>query len=245
MKGYFLTDPGKVREHNEDAVIITKNESNEILMAVADGMGGHNAGEIASNITIDYLKEEFEKKNKLGTKVEAVSWLKEKVKEINKKIFEYTYQNPESKGMGTTLVIALLTDEYTIMGNIGDSCGYVIRDKKLYKVTHDHTLVNLLVSTGDLTLEEAKNHPRKNILMKALGANDPIDIDIFDIDQSISSIFLCSDGVTNMLYDDQIERVLNDDLDIESKVIKIILKCNNRGGTDNISVAYLEKESGE
>lgn len=245
MRGYFLTDLGKVREHNEDSLTIAKNQNDEILMAVADGMGGHKAGEIASGIAIDHLKERFENLSSTGSKNDAVNWIKDNIKEINMKIFKYTSENPESKGMGTTLVIAIVTEEYIIVGNIGDSSGYVMKDGKIHKVTHDHTLVNLLVTTGDLTEEEAKNHPRKNILMKALGANDPIEIDIFDIDLNVNSILLCSDGLTNMLLDDQIERVLNSDLDIETKVIKLILKCNNRGGTDNISVAYLVKESGE
>lgn len=245
MRGYFLTDPGKVRKHNEDNVTITKNENNEILMAVADGMGGHKAGEIASSIAIDHLKERFENISTISSKNDAINWLKDNVKEINNKIFKYTNENPESKGMGTTLVVSIITNDFIIIGNVGDSSGYVLKEQKLHKITHDHTLVNLLVTTGDLTAEEAKNHPRKNILMKALGANDPIEIDIFDVDNDIDSILLCSDGLTNMLLDEQIERVLNSDLDLESKIIKLILKCNNRGGTDNISVAYIIKESGE
>ena len=120
---------------------------------------------------------------------------------------------------------------------------YTKKNKKLHKVTKDHTLVNLLVSTGELTEEEAKYHPRKNVLMRALGANNPIEIDIFDVDTKISGIFLCSDGLTNMLTVEQIEKVLNDpELEIEEKVVKLIRKCNARGGTDNISIAYLEKK---
>ena len=147
--------------------------------------------------------------------------------------------------MGTTLVVAIKTNDYIIFGNIGDSSGYVIKNSILHKVTHDHTLVNLLVSTGELTEEEAKYHPRKNVLMRALGANDPIEIDIFDVDTSVNGIFLCSDGLTNMLTEPQIEKTLNTDASIEEKVIKLIRKSNSRGGTDNISIAYLIKESGE
>ena len=108
-------------------------------------------------------------------------------------------------------------------------------------MTYDHTLVNLLVTAGELTEEEAKDHPKKNVLMKALGANDPIDIDVFDcVDISaIQSILLCSDGITNMVDEEAIEKVLTSDLEIEDKVIKLIRKANNRGGTDNISIAYL------
>ena len=148
--------------------------------------------------------------------------------------------------MGTTVVLALLTKEFLIFGNIGDSSGFAIKNNKLHKVTHDHTLVNLLVEAGDLSEEEAKYHPKKNVLMKALGSTEKVELDIFDVDMKAEGILLCSDGLTNMLSVEQIEKVLNDEeLDIEEKVIKLIRKCNARGGTDNISIAYLVKESGD
>lgn len=245
MQTFYLTDPGKVRTHNEDNVIILNNNNNEFLLAVADGMGGHKAGEVASAIAIDHLHDEFDKLETFGTKENAIDWLRNIVVEINNKIFDYTSKNPDSKGMGTTLVVAIKTNDYILYGNIGDSSGYVMKNEKLHKVTKDHTLVNLLVSTGELTEEEAKYHPRKNVLMRALGANDPIEIDIFDVDTSVKGIFLCSDGLTNMLTDEQIEKILNSNLSIEEAVVKLIRKSNSRGGTDNISIAYLKKESGD
>lgn len=246
MKSFYLTDVGKVRTHNEDNVVIVKNKNEECLMAVADGMGGHSAGEIASSLAIDYLVNSFNDNFDKLDKIQAVNWIREKVVRINELIFEYVNKHPESKGMGTTLVIAIVTNNYILFGNIGDSSGFVLKDEHLHKVTYDHTLVNLLMKAGELTEEEAKDHPKKNVLMKALGANDPIDIDIFDCDMNISSILLCSDGLTNMLDVEQIEKVLISDLEIEEKVIKLIRKCNNRGGTDNISIAYLSlEESGE
>ena len=246
MKSFYLTDAGKVREHNEDSVIVVKNKDGDYLMAVADGMGGHSAGEVASSIAISYLGKSFNETFSKMEKVKAVNWLRDSVLDINELIFSYVKDHPESRGMGTTLVVAIVTRDYILFGNIGDSSGFVIKDEHLHKVTYDHTLVNLLLKAGELTEEEAKDHPKKNVLMKALGANDPIDIDIFDCDLDISSILLCSDGLTNMLEHDQIEKVLLSDLDIEDKVIKLIRKSNNRGGTDNISVAYLSiKESGE
>ena len=147
--------------------------------------------------------------------------------------------------MGTTLVMAIVTNDYIIMGNIGDSSGFVLKDKKLHKITIDHTLVNYLVLAGEITPEEAANHPRKNILMKALGANDPIEADIFDCEMDIDGIFLCSDGATNMLDTEQMEKVLYSELDIEEKIVKLIHKCNNRGGLDNISMAYLDFREGD
>ena len=245
MQTFYLTDPGKVRTHNEDNVIILNNNNNEFLLAVADGMGGHKAGEVASAIAIDHLHDEFDKLETFGTKENAIDWLRNIVTEINNMIFDYTSKNPDSKGMGTTLVVAIKTNDYILYGNIGDSSGYVIKNEKLHKVTKDHTLVNLLVSTGELTEEEAKYHPRKNVLMRALGANDPIEIDIFDVDTSVKGLFLCSDGLTNMLTDEQIEKILNSNLSIEEAVVKLIRKSNSRGGTDNISIAYLKKESGD
>ena len=164
---------------------------------------------------------------------------------MNDKIFEYTKENPDSKGMGTTFVCAIKTKDYLLYGNVGDSSGYVIKKNKLHKVTRDHTLVNLLVSTGELTQEEAKYHPRKNVLMRALGANNPIEIDIFDVENTTDGILLCSDGLTNMITDEQIEKVLAEEKKASDAVSKLIKKANARGGTDNISVAYLKKESGD
>ena len=245
MQTFYMTDAGKVRTHNEDNVIILNNKNNEFILAVADGMGGHKAGEVASNIAIEYIRESFEKLETLGKKEDAIDYLRHIVKEINNKIFDYTKNHPESKGMGTTLVIAVKTDDYILYGNIGDSSGYVMKNGLLHKITKDHTLVNLLVSTGELTPEQAKFHPRKNLITIALGANDPIEIDIFDVDTAVSGLFLCSDGLTNMVADDQIEKVLNNKSSIEEQVEKLIKKSNMRGGTDNISIAYLKKESGD
>jgi len=245
MKAFSMTDVGKVRTHNEDSVIVLNNANNEYLLAVADGMGGHKAGEIASAIACDNLKLEFEKKDTIGTKSEAITWLRKTANDINEKIFEYTSNHEESKGMGTTLVIALYTNEYLLFANIGDSSGFVFKDTRLFKVTKDHTLVNLLISTGELAEKDAQFHPKKNILMKALGAVNPAEIDIFDVETDISGILLCSDGLSNMLSNEQIEIVLNSKTTLEEKMSRLIKKSNNRGGTDNISVAYLDKESGE
>ena len=240
MDYYYLTDVGKVRDHNEDSVVIVENYNKEILLAVADGMGGHNAGEVASSIAITHLGKRFKEVASVGNKEDAINWLQETVSEINVLIYKYTDEHPESTGMGTTLVTAILTNNFLLIGNIGDSSGFVIKNKKLHKITTDHTLVNLLVKSGELTEEEAKDHPKKNVLMKALGAITNVEMDIFDVEKDVDGILLCSDGVTNMLEPEIIEKVINDKNSVEDKVKKIIFKCNNRGGNDNISVAYLE-----
>lgn len=239
MKSFYLTDTGNVRDHNEDSLIIVENREGAYLMAVADGMGGHSAGEVASSIAISYLGKRFQESFFKMSKADAVTWIKNSVNEINSLIFKYTDEHPESKGMGSTLVLSIITDDYILFGNIGDSSGFVMKNSALHKVTYDHTLVNLLISAGELTKEEAKNHPRKNILMNALGINDPIEIDVFDCSLDIDEILLCSDGLTTMLTEEQIEKCLLEDLSVEEKVIKLIKKANTRGGNDNISVAYL------
>lgn len=244
MKSFYLTDTGRVRSHNEDSVTIVKNASGEHLMIVADGMGGHRAGEIASSMVVTQIGTRFSNLSTIGSKMDAVKWLKENVDEVNASILKYGEEHPESMGLGTTVVMALLTKDFLIFVNIGDSSGYVLKNKVLHKITKEHTLVNFLVETGELTPEEAINHPKKNVLMKALGASEKQELDIFDVDPNVDAILLVSDGLTNMLTMDQVEKVLNDEeLKYEDKLIKLIRKCNARGGTDNISIAYLVKDS--
>mgnify|MGYP005750863551 FL=1 len=244
MNSYYLTDPGKVRTHNEDSVVVMTNETVEKLMIVADGMGGHRSGEIASSIVVSHVGKSFTDKKQLGTKEEAKEWMKNVISESNVLIYKYTIDNPDSMGMGTTIVMSLITNDYLLFGNIGDSSGYVLKNNHLHKITVDHTLVNLLVKSGELTEEEAREHPRRNVLMRALGTNMSVEMDIFDVETDVDGVLLCSDGLTNMLKDDQIIKILIEDIPVENKVKKLIVKCNNRGGTDNISIAYLEKKEG-
>lgn len=244
MKSYYLTDTGKVRSHNEDSVTIVRNGSGEYLLVVADGMGGHRAGEVASSLAVTHLGKRFSGASSIGSMLDAVNWLNDNVSEINEAILEYAKNHFDSTGLGTTLVLALLTKDYLIFGNIGDSSGFVIKNHKLHKVTHDHTLVNLLVEAGDLTEEEAKVHPKRNVLMKALGAAEKIELDIFEVEKDVDGLLLCSDGLTTMMTKEQIEKILEEDLTIEEKVAKMIKKCNARGGNDNISIALLDMKSG-
>lgn len=240
MESYFLTDTGKVREHNEDSVTILKNKKDEYLLAVADGMGGHKAGEVASSMAVNHLTESFNKLDTIGDKKACVEWIRTNVNEINEEIFEYTKNHPESKGMGSTLVMAIYTKDYLLFANIGDSSGFVIKKGELFKITKDHTLVNMLVNNGELTESQAANHPKKNILMRALGANNPIEVDIFSVEEEVEGVVLSSDGLTSMLTKTQIERVLaNKELSLSEKVIRLIRKSNIRGGLDNISIACL------
>ena len=240
MEAYYQTEVGKVRSHNEDNVISVATLDNDYLLIVADGMGGHRAGEVASMITTAYLADEF-MKIKLNTKEEAIEWLHSSASIINDKIIKYSDDNPTTKGLGTTLVACVITSQFTIMANIGDSSGYLVTRKELVKITDDHTLVNMLVKAGELTKEEARFHPRRNILMKALGNSTGVDIDIFEIIEDYEGILLCSDGLTNMITEKEILTILKKEKDIKTAVNALVTKANNRGGTDNISVAYYKR----
>ena len=238
MKTFYQTDPGKVRSHNEDSVNIVKNMNNEYLVVVADGMGGHKAGEVASSLAVNELAKRFSELSSVGTKEEAVIWLKEIIDEINVKILRYAEEHVDATGLGTTCVCSIITDDFLLFGNVGDSSGYVLKNGKLYKVTRDHTLVNILLENGELTESAAKTHPQKNVLMKALGASEEIEMDIFDVEKTLDGVLLCSDGLTNMVSVEQMEKILGDeDLELEEQVGKMIMKANMRGGTDNITVA--------
>lgn len=242
MDYYYITDPGKVRERNEDSVSIVPNGAKELLLVVADGMGGHKNGEVASSIALNLLCDRFKNTSSVGNKEDAINWIQSTVSEANMEIFKYVSIHPESQGMGTTVVLAIITPSFLLIGNIGDSSGYIFKNHQLQKITEDHTLVNLLVKSGELTEEEAKNHPKKNVLMKALGSSTNVEMDIFSVELNIDGVFLCSDGLTNMLDDGQIAKVLSEKSDIKSKLEKLVFKANNRGGTDNISIACLIKE---
>ena len=240
MKTYYQTDPGKVRSHNEDSVNIVENRNGEYLLIVADGMGGHKAGEVASSLAANELSRRFSELSSIGTKEEAVIWLKEIIDEVNVKILKYAEEHVDASGLGTTCVCSIVTKDFLLFGNIGDSSGFVYKKGKLYKVTKDHTLVNILLENGELTESAAKVHPQKNVLMKALGAAEQIEMDIFDVEREVDGVFLCSDGLTNMLSVEQIEKVLNDnELELEEQVGKMIMKANMRGGTDNITIACI------
>lgn len=240
MKIYYQTDPGKVRSHNEDSVTIVENKSGEILSVVADGMGGHKAGEVASSLVVNELGKRFSELSSIGSKEEAVVWLKEIIDEINVKILKYAEEHVDASGLGTTCVCAIYTKEFLLFGNVGDSSGFVIKNGKMYKVTKDHTLVNILLENGELTESAAKVHPQKNVLMKALGAAEEIEMDIFDVETNVDGIFLCSDGLSNMLTTEQVEKILNDPLlELEEQVEKMIMKANMRGGLDNITIACI------
>jgi len=245
MQIFGITDRGCVRTENQDSFRFLQADDLSWSVAVlCDGMGGVHGGQVASQLAAELFMDTAAQKLRDGDADALPVLLRESAAAANEGVFKRSLADPACSGMGTTLVVCICTKEFILFGNIGDSSGFVYKDNKLFKVTKDHTLVNLLIATGELSEEDAKFHPKKNVLMKALGAVNPAEVDIFDVENNVDGILLASDGLTNMLSVTQIEGVLKMDISLEDKVKKLIVKSNNRGGTDNISVVLLDCESG-
>jgi serine/threonine protein phosphatase PrpC len=240
MDSTFLTDKGKVRQHNEDSGGIF-NGSSLVFAVVADGMGGHQSGDIASKMTVNELEGLWDEQQDELTKPDKVEqWLKESIKLVNAKVFDYAYEHEACKGMGTTLVAVVCTPEFVTVGHIGDSRCYMRNINGFSQITDDHSLVNELVRSGQISKEDAEAHPRKNVLMRALGTEKEVHVDIKTISWEEQDILLlCSDGLSNKLTDSELETVLSEGLSLEDKASKMIRWANERGGEDNISVAIV------
>ncbi|MCQ6265744.1 Stp1/IreP family PP2C-type Ser/Thr phosphatase [Fictibacillus sp. WQ 8-8] len=242
MQYAFKTDTGRVRQHNEDSGgVFTKGE--HFLALIADGMGGHKAGDVASSKTIQSFEEAWNASSEeiSETPVKAEEWLLETVTQTNLDLHQYANKNIDCSGMGTTLVGALCTPSYLTILHIGDSRVYYFSEKKLIQKTEDHTLVNELVRSGQLSETEAENHPRKNVILRALGTDDHIDVDIQTISWGEGDIvLLCSDGLSNKVTRETMENILNDDnLSLEDKADRLVNLANEAGGEDNITIGLV------
>lgn len=241
MNAIFLTDKGKVRAHNEDCGGIFPNNEGQWLAVVADGMGGHRAGDVASEMTVHFLKEEWENTEQIATPDEAESWLLSKIIDVNKQVYDHSQCNADCKGMGTTVVAAICTKLFTSIAYIGDSRGYVLNDSGLQQITEDHSLVNELVRSGQITKEDAEHHPRKNVLLRALGTEKTVDIDNKTIIlEEGDFLLLCSDGLSNKVNEEEMEKILTSPEDLEDKASRLVALANQNGGEDNISLAIIE-----
>jgi PPM family protein phosphatase len=241
VKSVFFTDKGKVRQHNEDSVGVLTNRHGDYLAVVADGMGGHRAGDVASGMTIDILKEQWNTADKMETAEQAEQWLKRHITDVNEKVFSYSREHQECEGMGTTVVGAVCTDLFITVANIGDSRGYIFNESGLHQLTEDHSLVNELVRSGQISKEDAEHHPRKNVLLKALGTESNVSMDIKTIvfeEQDI--LFLCSDGLSNKVSEGELLEVVSSELSLEEKGQKLIDLANEYGGEDNITLVIVE-----
>lgn len=237
------TDVGNVRDLNEDYIFLSEAYFNEVTVAIlADGMGGHLAGEVASKMAVEKVSEIIsEKMFTKMTENEYKELLKEAVIEANNNIYSLSQKNESFNGMGTTLIVTLITDEWIIFAHIGDSRAYLISDNNYEQLTRDHSLVNELLLSGQITKEEALAHPQKNVLIRALGTDAEIEIDIFKIDWKKGQlILLCSDGLTNSLSDNKIIDVINASIfNLDEVADNLIKEANNFGGEDNISLIII------
>lgn len=250
MKVVYRTDRGKIRSHNEDQVGIFTNQTGIYLAMVADGMGGHLAGDVASEIAITTLQSHWEQTDTIDTPDSAEQWFKETIAKVNEKIFTYAKQNQECIGMGTTLVAAICHEKFATIANIGDSRCYLVKEGKLSQLTDDHSLVNELVKTGQISKEDAEHHPRKNVLLRALGTEEQVKMDIKTISfEEGDYLILCSDGLTNKVSDQELFEVILQDYSLEEKADRLIQLANEYGGEDNISIAIvyydLNEKAGE
>jgi protein phosphatase len=245
MQTFVESNKGLVRSRNEDNAEIFKKD-NIVFMAVADGMGGHKAGDIASKMCLKCLSIAFEKFDITFEKEDAKKWIGKLFEEINVIIHRESTTSTEYTGMGTTLVTVLIHPNYIIIGNVGDSRAYVTTDDhKLLQVTEDHTLVAELFRQGELSEEELETHPNKNILLQAIGTEEDIVVDIFDLEGGIpNQILLCSDGLTGMIVNEEIETIMSETITLEEIGHNLIAAANNAGGKDNITVALWTSKGG-
>ncbi len=226
------THTGAVREKNEDNYFVGDNYA-----VVADGMGGHLKGEVASKLAVCAFEEIFSE----GEVQQAETLLKKSVTQANKKIFSMASEKTEMQGMGTTVVSAAWNDSMVFVANVGDSRCYLIRNKEIKQISIDHSYVQHLVSKGEITQEEAKNRNDKNLILKAVGCEKEVEPDIFKLERKKGDIIvLCSDGLTNMVEDNEIKNCLLERSVMQKKVEKLVAVANKNGGTDNITLVAIK-----
>lgn len=235
----ILSDVGNVREINEDSVGYYKVKDRSIYV-IADGMGGHSAGEVASKVAVDFTIDYIKGLNNITDLKREITIA---VQKSNEEIFNLSRCRKNLSGMGTTITACLISEGKAIVANVGDSSCYIIdKNDKIKKITKDHSLVQQLVDNGTITEEQAKKHPNKNIITRALGTNKQIEVDVFDLNlKEIKNIILCTDGLTNDVAPEEIcEIVLNHTQEDSCRLL--IEYSKQRGGRDNISVIVFEGE---
>ena len=238
MKFYAMTDVGRKREINQDYVYVTDKTIGPFpnLLVVADGMGGHKAGDFASKYTVKVLREELEKTSL--EKPEEI--LKDVVLTANHKLIHAAQSDVKLEGMGTTLVAATVIENTLYFSNVGDSRLYLINDK-IRQISKDHSLVEEMVRLGGIKAEEAKYHPDKNIITRAMGVKEDVEADIYEYRLKKGDIILmCTDGLSNMVEDEDMFDIVKSARDIVEAVLMLIEKANSNGGRDNIGVVMAE-----
>jgi PPM family protein phosphatase len=222
-----LSHPGRRRRRNEDAFVISPP-----LFAVADGMGGAKAGEIASRLAAAAVREEEGERVDVGGLIQ----------EANRRVFERSRDDASASGMGTTMTVALVENDHVTIGHVGDSRAYRLRGDELEQLTEDHSLVAELVRSGRLSPEEAEMHPQRSVITRALGTEADVDVDTFTVDALPGDVFLlCSDGLTTMVEDERIVGVVGENRDdLERAAKQLISDANRSGGEDNVTVVFFD-----
>ena len=238
-----MTDKGKVRQHNEDSGAIINNKSGQRLAIVADGMGGHRAGDVASSLTVAKLTELWGTVERIETADDAENWLKTKILDVNRYVYDYQATHPECEGMGTTIIAVIATDNFLTIAHVGDSRCYLYNEDGFKQITEDHSLVNELVRMGQISKEDAEHHPRKNVVLRALGTDNNLDIDIITlIFEPEDKLLICSDGLSNKVSDQEMMGILKKEDTLQVKAETLVQTANLNGGEDNITVVILEHE---
>lgn len=238
MKTFSISDIGKNREMNQDYVYTSENAVGNLpnLFIVADGMGGHKAGEFASKFTVETIVESV----RTNEQKEPVRIIEEAIQTANRELIQKARQDETMAGMGTTVVVVTVIGDKAFVANVGDSRMYVIGEE-ITQVTRDHSLVEEMVRMGELAKDAAKDHPDKNIITRAVGAAQDVDVDFFEVELYPQDyILMCSDGLTNMVEDEDIRRIVQSQRDVAERVEKLVETANDHGGQDNITVVVIE-----
>lgn len=243
------TDLGRTRPINEDGYYISEysREYDTMYAIVADGMGGHKAGEVASSLAIEQISSYINRGFCVDMSVaELKDLLVTAVKHANRAIFEKSKEDPSCLGMGTTMTLCFLVGERGVVAHVGDSRAYLLRGGSLHQVTTDHSLVNELVMKGQISAEEAANHPQKNVITRALGTDAGVEIDLYEFKiQPDDLLLLCSDGLSNMLSDSELAELMarGRGKPLSDMAKQLVDAANEKGGLDNITAVLLMKES--
>ena len=233
-----MTDVGRVRKVNQDYVYASDTPVGNLpnLYIVADGMGGHKAGDLASSYAVQTIVEAISR----SVETRPALILQKAIRYANYRLYEKSEEREEYHGMGTTLVIASIFDNVLRVANVGDSRLYVI-DDNITQITRDHSLVEEMVLAGQLSRSEARTHEKKNVITRAIGGEEQVEPEMFSIDlKPDSKILMCSDGLTNMLEDNDILSIVKKHADIEKAAGELVDRANENGGKDNISVIIVE-----
>ena len=239
IQSFSVTDIGKMRNLNQDFVYTTDEKLGNLpnLYIVADGMGGHNAGDFAARLTISTMLETIAKLSD----ADAEGLLDKSIIAANREVFRCAGSSEDLEGMGTTVVAATIDDRRLTVANVGDSRLYLCREGGLRQITRDHSWVEEMIRRGGLKREDARNHPDKNIITRAVGVEETVRIDFFELAlQEKDLVLMCTDGLTNMLEDETIYGVLMGAGTLEEKAKELVRRANESGGRDNISVILID-----